>query len=71
MLEIDRSPRPPRWPAAARPLYPNCGRTMHLARIVAGAEGLPDLRTCSCGECGVSLTEAVAPDNVGEPGIGG
>jgi hypothetical protein len=41
-----------------RPACPNCGRSMHLSRITAATDALPDLRTFRCGECGVWLTEA-------------
>ncbi len=43
-----------------RPLCPNCGRPMHLARITPGSAGLPDLRTYGCGECGVWVTQAAS-----------
>ena len=47
-----------------RPACPNCGRTMHMARVKPGTDGQPDLGTFSCGECGVWLTEA-ADDQFG------
>jgi hypothetical protein len=31
---------------------------MHLKRTSKGADGLTELRTFACGECGVYLTEA-------------
>jgi transposase-like protein len=40
------------------PACPNCGRSMHLARIAPRSEGLSDLHIYRCGECGVSLAEA-------------
>lgn len=43
---------------ALRPACPNCGRPMHPARMTRGADGLPDLGTFRCGECGVSVVEA-------------
>lgn len=43
---------------ALRPACPNCGRSMHLKRTSKGADGLTELRTFACGECGVYLTEA-------------
>jgi hypothetical protein len=50
------------WPAGdpitAGPACPNCGRSMHLARIAPRPEGLTELRVYRCGECGVSLAEA-------------
>lgn len=40
-----------------RPRCPSCGRPMHVGRTVTRAAGLPPLRSFSCGECGVSVTE--------------
>ena len=34
---------------------------MHVARIIPGIGGLPELRVYSCPQCGVSLTEAAQP----------
>jgi hypothetical protein len=34
---------------------------MHLARIIPGIGGLPELRVYSCGQCGASVTEAQEP----------
>ena len=45
-------------PIKAGPLCPNCGRSMHLARIAPRPEGLTDINIFRCGECGVSLSEA-------------
>jgi hypothetical protein len=45
-----------------RPLCPNCGRPMHLARITPGTDGLADVHTFGCGECGVWATEAAKGD---------
>jgi len=42
---------------ALRPACPNCGRPMHVARMMPGTNGLPDLGTFRCGECGVWVTE--------------
>ena len=42
---------------AARLRCPSCGRPMHVGRMVSRAGDLPPLRTFSCGECGVSITE--------------
>jgi hypothetical protein len=41
-----------------RPICPNCGRPMHLARSTPRAGGLSDLRTYNCGECGVGAIKA-------------
>jgi hypothetical protein len=49
-----------------RPACPNCGRPMHMARIMPATGGVPDLGTFRCGECGVWVTEAVG-DQVGQP----
>jgi hypothetical protein len=46
-----------------RPVCANCGRPMYLARTTPRSEGLSDLRTYSCGECGVWTTKA-ADDEV-------
>jgi ribosomal protein L37AE/L43A len=51
-------PRPAGKPIKAGPLCPNCGRSMHLARIAPRPEGQTDLNIFRCGECGVSLAEA-------------
>jgi transposase-like protein len=40
------------------PACPNCGRSMHLARMAPRSEGVAELRVYRCGECGVSLSEA-------------
>lgn len=58
MLEMQNLLRPPGNPITAGPACPNCGRSMHLARIAPRSEGLSDLRIYRCGECGVSLVEA-------------
>ncbi len=50
--------RPMGRPLTAGPACPNCGRSMHLARIAPRSDGLAELRVYRCGECGVSLTEA-------------
>jgi hypothetical protein len=49
-----------------RPACPNCGRSMHMTRMTPGTDGLPDLGTFRCGECGVWVTEA-AGDQFGQP----
>ncbi len=58
MLAIQNSLRPAGNPIMAGPACPNCGRSMHLARIAPRSEGLSELHIYRCGECGVSLTEA-------------
>jgi transposase-like protein len=59
MLAIQNSLRSAGNPITAGPACPNCGRSMHLARSAPRPEGLTDLRVYRCGECGVSLVEAV------------
>jgi len=46
---------------AKRPSCPSCNKPMHLARIIPGIGGLPELRVYSCGQCGASVTEAQEP----------
>jgi transposase-like protein len=58
MLAIQDLLRQAGNPITAGPACPNCGRSMHLARIAPRSEGLSELRIFRCGECGVSLTEA-------------
>jgi hypothetical protein len=58
MLVMQNLSRPAGAPITAGPLCPNCGRSMHLARIEARTEYLSELRIFRCGECGVSLAEA-------------
>jgi hypothetical protein len=58
MLAFQETKQPAGTRTIVRPACPNCGRTMHLARSTPRAGGLPDLRTFSCGECGVWATEA-------------
>ena len=58
MLAIQNLLRPAAHPLTAGPACPNCGRSMHLARIAPRSEGLPDIHIFRCGECGVSLAEA-------------
>jgi len=50
--------RPAGNPIKAGPLCPNCGQSMHLARIAPQPESQTDLHIFRCGECGVSLVEA-------------
>jgi len=58
MLAMQGLVRPAGDHVTTRPARPNCGRSMHLARSTPGTDGLPDLFTYSCGECGVSVMEA-------------
>lgn len=58
MLATQNPLRSTGHPLTAGPACPNCGRSMHLARIAPRSEGLPDIHIFRCGECGVSLTEA-------------
>jgi hypothetical protein len=37
---------------------PSCGEPMRFARAIAQADGLPELQTYDCKECGVAMTEA-------------
>ena len=59
MLVTHSSMQPVGDRLSVRPLCPNCGRSMHLARITPRPGGLTDLQTFGCGECGVWATEAV------------
>ena len=45
---------------ATRSACPNCGRSMHMTRITPGMDGLPEVGTFRCGECGVSIFAAVS-----------
>jgi len=58
MLALPELKRPVGDHTIVRPPCPNCGRSMHLTRTTPRTGGLPDLRTFSCGECGVCSTEA-------------
>jgi hypothetical protein len=60
MLSMQNLSRPAGNPVKAGPLCPNCGRSMHLARIAPRPEGPTDINIFRCGECGVSLAEAAA-----------
>ena len=44
--------------APIQPPCPNCGRSMHLERIIPGWGGLPASCVFRCGECAVWLTES-------------
>ena len=61
MLVMQHVSRPAGEPIKAGPLCPNCGRSMHLARIAPQQAGLTDVNVYRCGECGVSLAEAATP----------
>jgi len=37
---------------------PSCGRALRLSRTTPGTNGLADLRTYACRECGVWVIEA-------------
>jgi predicted RNA-binding Zn-ribbon protein involved in translation (DUF1610 family) len=50
--------------AVLQPACPSCGRMLCLARTTPRTSGLSELRTYSCRECGVWITEA-ADDRVG------
>jgi|GEM_PF-1860053 len=63
MLAIQDLLQPAGHPIVAAPACPNCGRSMHLARIAPRTEGLSDLHIYRCGECGVSLCQG-ADDGV-------
>ncbi len=63
MLALQEVKRPVGDRSIVRRPCPNCGRSMHLTRTTPRTGGLPDLRTFSCGECGVWSIEA-APDLV-------
>lgn len=58
MLVVENFSRAAGRPLTAGPACPNCGRSMHLARIAPRSEGVAELRVYRCGECGVSLSEA-------------
>ena len=58
MLVMQNLSRPAGNPVKAGPACPNCGRSMHLARIAPQPDGLADSHIFRCGECGVSLIEA-------------
>ena len=40
------------------PACPSCGKPMWFARAIAQADGLPELQSYDCEECGVAMTEA-------------
>jgi hypothetical protein len=42
---------------------------MHLTRITSETGGLSPLRTYSCGECGVWVTEAVEARSIGKADV--
>ncbi len=58
MLTMQNLSRPAGVPVAARPLCPNCGRSMHIVPVEPQPDSLTDVRIYRCGECGVSLAEA-------------
>jgi ribosomal protein S27AE len=58
MLVMQNVSRPAGEPIKAGPLCPNCGRSMHMARLAPQPASLTDVRVYRCGECGVSLAEA-------------
>ena len=37
---------------------PSCGKRMRFARAIAQADGLPELQTYDCKQCGAAMTEA-------------
>jgi hypothetical protein len=41
-----------------QPACPSCGRVLCLTRTIPGINGLSELRTYGCRECGVWVTEA-------------
>jgi hypothetical protein len=41
-----------------QPACPSCGRMLCLTRTIPGTNDLAELRTYSCRECGVWVTEA-------------
>jgi len=43
---------------AKRPLCPNCGEPMRLARIIPGTDDLTPLNVFECARCGIYLSEA-------------
>jgi hypothetical protein len=71
MLTTQNSLRPAGNSISAGPCCPNCGRSMHLARIAPRADGLSDLHVYRCGECGVSLSEGADESHSRHPGCGG
>lgn len=44
--------------AAKRPLCPNCGEPMKLARVIPGADGLAPVNVFECARCGIYFSEA-------------
>ena len=44
--------------ALLQPACPSCGRMLCLTRTIPGTNGLSELRTYGCRECGVWVTEA-------------
>jgi hypothetical protein len=41
-----------------QPACPSCGRMLCFTRTIPGTNGLAELRTYGCRECGVWVTEA-------------
>ncbi len=58
MLVMQNLSRPAGNSIASGPACPNCGRSMHLARLAPRSDGLSDMKVYRCGECGVSQVEA-------------
>jgi len=58
MLMTPEPLRPVGDEVRARPLCPNCGRVMQLARVTSRGGGMPDLHSYKCGECGVWTNQA-------------
>jgi predicted RNA-binding Zn-ribbon protein involved in translation (DUF1610 family) len=66
MLAVQTLTRQVGGDAVTRPACPNCGRSMHMTRITPGMDGLPEVGTFRCGECGVSIFAAISQRKAGE-----